>query len=160
MQVILSPVFKESQYFKIIFYFCDQKNPFYEEVKPVDNELVIMQNPQIMNDPNGSKFMEERLRLVVVTNFDRLKDYFIFNQILYFFSLIKNYLLKMYPKSRKMTGEQFILTEVQQPPLFVVCRHRRLNSSQTQPIQFYYILDGTIRQVWIWVPQIYHIIAI
>ncbi|VAI84231.1 unnamed protein product [Triticum turgidum subsp. durum] len=46
----------------------------------------------------------------------------------------------------KMTGLEYVLSEVMEPHLFVMRKQKRTNSEKSDPLLAYYILDGSIYQ--------------
>ncbi|KJH53687.1 MED6 mediator sub complex component [Dictyocaulus viviparus] len=49
-----------------------------------------------------------------------------------------------------MTGVQYVLWSAQ-PPLYVICKHRRNNMQNVTPLAYYYIINGTVYQA----PDVY-----
>ncbi|TXG68759.1 hypothetical protein EZV62_003694 [Acer yangbiense] len=50
------------------------------------------------------------------------------------------------PKFRKMTGIEYVLSEVMEPHLFVIRKQKRDSLDKVTPIMSYYLLDGSIYQ--------------
>uniref|UniRef100_A0A1I7XPP5 Mediator of RNA polymerase II transcription subunit 6 n=1 Tax=Heterorhabditis bacteriophora TaxID=37862 RepID=A0A1I7XPP5_HETBA len=44
-----------------------------------------------------------------------------------------------------MTGIQYVLWSAQ-PPLYVICKHRRNSSQNVTPLAYYYVINGTVYQ--------------
>ncbi|KAL6742713.1 hypothetical protein Aduo_015835 [Ancylostoma duodenale] len=49
-----------------------------------------------------------------------------------------------------MTGIQYVLWSAQ-PPLYVICKHRRNNMQNVTPLAYYYVINGTVYQA----PDVY-----
>lgn len=52
-----------------------------------------------------------------------------------------------------MTGIQYVLWSAQ-PPLYVICKHRRNNMQNVTPLAYYYIINGTVYQA----PDVYNFV--
>lgn len=69
----------------------------------------------------------------------------------FFFSISKIIL----PFYRKMTGNEYVLSEVMEPHLFVIRKQKRDSPEKVTPMSTYYILDGSIYQA----PQLCNVFA-
>lgn len=56
---------------------------------------------------------------------------------------------------RKMTGIEYILSEVMEPHLFVIRKQKRDGPEKVTPMLTYYVLDGSIYQA----PQLCNVFA-
>jgi len=56
---------------------------------------------------------------------------------------------------RKMTGMEYLLSEVMEPHLFVIRKQKRESPEKSSPMLAYYILDGSIYQA----PQLCNVFA-
>jgi len=56
---------------------------------------------------------------------------------------------------RKMTGMEYLLSEVMEPHLFVIRKQKRESPEKSNPMLAYYILDGSIYQA----PQLCNVFA-
>ncbi|ETN80858.1 MED6 mediator sub complex component [Necator americanus] len=111
----------------VLEYFCNSDNAFYD--KSSCNENVRMQNI--------SRPLEECLLQV-------------FSFVLFFASFFQLVSLALSSCSSSMTGIQYVLWSAQ-PPLYVICKHRRNNMQNVTPLAYYYIINGTVYQA----PDVY-----
>lgn len=56
---------------------------------------------------------------------------------------------------RKMTGTEYMLSEVMEPHLFVIRKQKRDSPDKVTPMLAYYVLDGSIYQA----PQLCNVFA-
>ena len=63
--------------------------------------------------------------------------------------------LFFFPVIRKMTGTEYMLSEVMEPHLFVFRKQKRDSAEKVTPMLTYYVLDGSIYQA----PQLCSVFA-